>query len=87
MKALPDMEPELDPKLDLVMPGSTKQDRDCQGALVDLTKVVHGRRTVAEGDKETHRSMVNSKSSMPWKYEWILRIPGGWHMMLHAFQA
>ena len=40
-----------------------------------------------EGDEETYRFMVNLKTRLPQKYEWLLPMPGGWHIMLHASKA
>ena len=69
------------------MPGLTKQKGDCVDALGRLEKVVHGSKTIVEGNEETYRFMVNLKKSMPTKYDWLLPVPGFWHILLHSAKA
>lgn len=52
-----------------------------------LRKVIHGRNTVVWEDKETYRLRVSLKLSMLWIFDWILPIPGEWHLMLYASKA
>lgn len=59
------------------MPGSTELDGDCRDAFARLEELVHGQRTVVEGDEHSCQLMVNQKSSAPWKCHCILPIPGG----------
>ena len=49
--------------------------------------MVHHSRTIVEGDEETYRFMVNLKKSMPTKYDWLLPVPGFWHILLHSAKA
>ena len=42
---------------------------------------------IVEGGEETYRFMVNLKMSMPAKYDWILPVPGFWHILLHSAKA
>ncbi|CAN0029312.1 unnamed protein product, partial [Pylaiella littoralis] len=84
---------EVDSQLAFVMAGLTKRDGDCEDALDRVARVVHagtyGERVlvVVEGDEETHSFMVNLKKSQPTKYEWLLPVPGAWHLLLHASKA
>ncbi|CAM9648520.1 unnamed protein product, partial [Pylaiella littoralis] len=84
---------EVDSQLTFVMAGLTKRDGDCEDALNRVARVVHagtyGERVlvVVEGDEETHSFMVNLKRSQPTKYEWLLPVPGAWHLLLHASKA
>ena len=78
---------EVDTKLAFIMKGSTKQEGDCEAALERLKNIAHDRRIVVERDEETYRVMVNLKLNFPCKYKWLLPIPGGRHILLHASKA
>lgn len=43
--------------------------------------MVHGSRTIVEEDEETYHFVVNLIISMSRKYDWVLPVPGFWHIL------